>query len=484
MKYSLHAARSPLSHNKPSNLSRNAFSQQSRNLSLFGWGSKSNPDDFTKAHSNSPSTQDPTPSLDTLRSVKATHATSDAPDPNLPLPPDPPSTSAAGDALQHLEDSILKPHGASSAHATSDIDLASIPEGIGYLKDVCGLDFGWGPTAIMEYCLEHLHITAGLSWSASIIAMALIFRVLQVPLTLRAAEAGAKMQELKPIMGPIQEEMKLAAQRKDQAQVVLLQQQLRAVMKESGFSFKAMFLPLLVQIPFSFGAFRLLREAGNLPVPAFETESFLWLSNLSSTDPTYLLPLAVGGITYLNMSQSARQQPDNTLMKTMKNFFPVVSFAFMAFQPTSTGIFFLVNGVFQSAQLAALQAPAFRRWYGLPSLKRSTKSGPTGGGPSYGSMNIAPPKATLVQPPTPMQSTPPPASDRSWIDRGVDKSKSVWEKGYIANKVKESSERANENARSAKRAAWEALRKEELESQRRERNRLKQEEASSSRGSE
>jgi YidC/Oxa1 family membrane protein insertase len=45
-----------------------------------------------------------------------------------------------------------------------------------------------------------------------------------------------------------------------------------------------------VQIPFSFGLFRIINGMTHIPVPSLEDAGFLWFHDLTVADPFYLLP--------------------------------------------------------------------------------------------------------------------------------------------------------------------------------------------------
>jgi YidC/Oxa1 family membrane protein insertase len=46
------------------------------------------------------------------------------------------------------------------------------------------------------------------------------------------------------------------------------------------------------QIPFTFGLFRIVSGMTNIPVPAMETAGYLWFTDLTATDPYFILPAA------------------------------------------------------------------------------------------------------------------------------------------------------------------------------------------------
>lgn len=460
-----------------SNNVRLVLSQQSRSISLFGWGSSSN--SGTGASSSSENLQSTTetsqPLLEPTRTVKASHATAEAPDPTFTHPH--PVSSVEPQALADLENAILKPHGTPAPELASDV--ASVPEGIGYLKDVCGLDFGWGPTSMMEFFYEHLHITAGLSWSASIIALAIITRILLFPAAVGAAEQGARMKLMQPVLQPLREKVAAALRENNRQVAIETQQQIRELSKGSGVSLSKAFLPILLQIPLQFGAFRLLRDCGTLPVPAFESEQWLWVTNLSTGDSTYLLPLGAAMMTYFNISASSKgNAAAPPAMQMLKGILPPISFVFLSFQPGATQLYFFVNGILSQMQITAIQNPWFRKWRKMTPMPSPTPtSGPAAKSTKFSKMNIEQPVAqtSVAATPEPLKST-----DRSVIDKGVDVIKAqgqkVWKNtlGGVSNTWTKETEKRVEKARFEKKqttaAKYEAQRRLDLEQERAYRN--------------
>jgi len=360
------------------------------------------------------------PILESSRTVKASHGTSDVPDPAVAhshhisnLEPAP---------LRALEDAITKPHGATSTPdvLADNVDLASIPEKIGYLKSVCGLDYGWGPTSISQYIFEHLHITAGLSWSVSVVALALVIRLCILRGALKASDQGIKMRELQPVLQPLREQYKVALENQDKQTALQVGQQIRAISKEQGISMKTAFLPVLLQIPFQFGSYRFLRGAADLPVPAFESEHWLWTTDLTHGDPFYVVPLATATLAYLSMSKSMEMNASPMspqFMQLFKTGLPALSFAFMIFQPGAVQLFFLTNGAFSLAQLYIIRNTTIRRLMRLRPLPPPRgQSTPKASGPA--GMNIYKPDSGTAK-----MDEVVPSPNRSWIDKAVDQFK-------------------------------------------------------------
>ncbi|OAP64721.1 hypothetical protein AYL99_00693 [Fonsecaea erecta] len=456
--------------------SRLNSSQQVRSLSLFGWGSSKPSGEVAQpsAQSTPPPAVESTaqPTIESIRTVKASHSTSDAAEP---------------DALQSIEKSVLQTQentSAATAAAASDTpDLASVPEGIGYLKDVCGLDFGTGPTALMEFCLEHIHVTGGLSWTASIFALVLLIRGSILPFAISASDMTAKFQEISPLIRQIQARSQEALANHDRTAVLEAQMQMRELRKDAKLSFTKMFRPILFQIPLGYGAWNLLRNCSHLPVPAFEAEHFLWLSNIAVTDPTYILPITTAALTWVNLATTQRSQGGQSQLPGMgvvRNIIPLITGGFLAFQPASVQIYFLINSFFTQLQVTALQNESFRRLLKLTPLPhhRAASSGTT---TPYSRMNVQPTVITTTArtttaaaaEPTP---APAPAADRSIIDKGVDSVKNMGKKAWenVSGSSKEQMEKKMKEKQLEKQkeaaAKYEAQRRQDLEIQRSYRN--------------
>lgn len=237
---------------------------------------------------------DPTP-------VKAVHVTSDNPSTStLPHTPEP-------QVLHDIENAIAVPH---PTHGTGPLsaaegDFAAVPERIGYLKEVCGLDYGWGPTAILEFVVEHMHIFGGLTWAASIVGSAILIRLLVLRPSMQSSNISIRMKQANPILEPLRAEYKEATLAKDNVKQAQAAAQMRMIMKEYNVTYGKLLLPALIQIPLSFGGFRLFRGMTALPVPALETEEWLWMSDLTQSDPLMILPLISAASLYVSMKVSS-----------------------------------------------------------------------------------------------------------------------------------------------------------------------------------
>lgn len=170
--------------------------------------------------------------------------------------------------------------------------LNEIPQKVGYLAEL-GLDYGWGPTSICEWTLEHLHFTMGLSWGWSIVAFAAILRAATFYPALLGQQESYKMQELRkdPIYSELTKTMFQVGRTGgvSSQESMMIKLQMRMIEKEKGVKKIRMVYPLL-QVPFAFGFFKLMRAMAALPVPGMDTQGFAWFTDLTMHDPFFVLP--------------------------------------------------------------------------------------------------------------------------------------------------------------------------------------------------
>lgn len=163
----------------------------------------------------------------------------------------------------------------------------------GFLKDL-GLDYGWGPTALMETAIEQVYIYTGLPWWASIIVGITAIRAVVFRLYINSSDTGARMAAIKHITDPLDKRAKEARILGDTDTSRAALAEKRIIYKEAGISIGTILLPVLIQIPLGFGTFRLLRGMVGLPVPGMDVGGYLWFQDLTVPDPLYVIPLLAG----------------------------------------------------------------------------------------------------------------------------------------------------------------------------------------------
>jgi YidC/Oxa1 family membrane protein insertase len=147
------------------------------------------------------------------------------------------------------------------------------------------------------------------SYGLAIIILTVIIKTLLYPLTKKQFESLKGMQEIAPKLKKLQEK------HKDNPQ--LLQQKMLQLYQDAGVNPFAGCLPMLIQMPIlmaMYYTFFSFDYGGSAP-------SFLWVPNLSETDPIYVLPLLAAGTTFLMQKLSTVEV--NQQAKIMMVFFPL-----------------------------------------------------------------------------------------------------------------------------------------------------------------
>lgn len=381
------------------------------------------------------------------RTIKASTSTSDGIDASqlqahTPSPVEP-------QVIEKIQTSIAEPHLSDPAARVDPQNIEDVPERIGYLKEVCGLDFGWGPSSMVEWTLEHIHIWGGLSWTASAITLGLLIRAVMVPMMISSARETSKMREMQPIIKPLVEQAQAARAKGDSKKALELQREVQVIRKEFDFKIWKAFVPIVIQLPFGFGAWRVLRNAASLPVPGFVTESWLWTSDLSFSDPYFILPAMAGGLIFLtfktnrkaNRSADGVESSQTHFTNLMMKVLPFITVAFMSVQPGAVQLYIVASSSMALATAQAMTNSAFRRMVRLPELpaENSTSGSssaerqepvikPTAG-MNTRRHNIHP---TIEATSRTVSEAPQLDSNRSVIDKVVDAGKDQW-KGVKSN---------------------------------------------------
>jgi YidC/Oxa1 family membrane protein insertase len=178
-----------------------------------------------------------------------------------------------------------------------EINLHDIPERIGYLKEL-GLDYGWGPTAVMEFLYEHVHVYSGLPWWGTIITTTVLVRLIFLKLYINSADNAGRMNAVSHLIKPLQAKMTEASARKDTQDVMKVRAEIQRIHGRAGVKMWRSFAPML-QIFTGYGTFIILRAMSALPVPGLEDGGTLWIQNLAIPDPYFVLPLATAGVMHL-----------------------------------------------------------------------------------------------------------------------------------------------------------------------------------------
>ena len=163
----------------------------------------------------------------------------------------------------------------------------------------------------------------------SIILVTLLIKLAFYKLTQASGRSMAKMRKLQPRMKALQERFKDDRQALSQAMMELY--------KREKVNPAAGWLPILIQMPFFFAFYWVLIESVEIRQAPF----MLWITDLSSRDPFFVLPLLMGA-AMLMQTRLNPAPPDPVQAKVMQ-IMPVAFTALFAFFPAGLVLYWLTN---------------------------------------------------------------------------------------------------------------------------------------------
>lgn len=186
-------------------------------------------------------------------------------------------------------------------------------------------------TGILGGALKYFHDNLGLEWWLGIVLLTLIVRTLLFPLTVKQVRNMRQVQSLKPDLDKIRSKYSGNVRKQREEQSKLYQ--------ERGINPLGGCLPLLVQMPIFIGIFYVIREFGGFEggfgagsveasEPSFREGGLLWFTDLSSSDPTFILPIlaATTMLASMEITNKSMEPQQRWLMRILP-----VGFAFFTY---------------------------------------------------------------------------------------------------------------------------------------------------------
>jgi YidC/Oxa1 family membrane protein insertase len=184
------------------------------------------------------------------------------------------------------------------------------------------------------------------SYGLAIILFTIIVRMILLPLNIKQTRSQVRMQAIQPEVKKLQEKYKNDPQKS--------QQEMMKLYKEKGVNPMGGCLPLVVQLPILWALFYVFRNIQPIDPSTGQTVtvSFLWIKNLFSYDPLFILPILSGLTTYLS-SRMMTPPADSAAAKqtSTMNIGMSIFMVFMAWKFTAALVLYWVcNNLIQIAQ--------------------------------------------------------------------------------------------------------------------------------------
>jgi membrane protein insertase Oxa1/YidC/SpoIIIJ len=109
--------------------------------------------------------------------------------------------------------------------------------------------------------------------------------------------------------------------------------------------------------------------------PAILSDGFLWFKDLSSPDPTGILPIVGGVFSMLNVMSTNTAGANPKIRKFSKVFrvLPLISIPIWMTFPAAFNVYWIVFSGSQLVVLNAFRYSGFRLWMGIPRFLPGTK---------------------------------------------------------------------------------------------------------------
>ncbi len=222
------------------------------------------------------------------------------------------------------------------------------------------VDYSWLTViaAPLFWLLSFYHEWVG-NWGIAIILLTMTVKLLFFPLSAAGYRSMAKLRLVTPKLQRIQEQYKSDRQQMHQAMMELY--------KEEKINPLGGCLPILVQIPVFIALFWVILAAVELRYAPFA----LWITDLSSPDPFYVMPLLMGISMFIQFKLNPK--PTDPIQAKVLQIMPIAFSIFFFFFPAGLVLYSLVNNI-----LSILQQWQITRLYGQPasgdsSVKKKSK---------------------------------------------------------------------------------------------------------------
>lgn len=174
------------------------------------------------------------------------------------------------------------------------------------------------------------------NWGLAIILVTVLIKAAFYKLTEASGRSMAKMREIQPRMKALQDRYKDDRQALSQAMMDLY--------KREKVNPAAGCLPILIQMPFFLAFYWVLLESVEMRQAPFA----LWITDLSSRDPYFILPLIMGAA--MLAQQKLNPAPADPVQAKVMQIMPIMFTAFFAFFPAGLVLYWVTNTLLSIAQ--------------------------------------------------------------------------------------------------------------------------------------
>jgi YidC/Oxa1 family membrane protein insertase len=234
--------------------------------------------------------------------------------------------------------------------------------------------FGW-LTIIAKPLYLALRYLRGLlgpganNWGWAIIIVTVIFNLLMLPTRFMMMKSSLKMMRIQPKVEAIKNRYKnLKATDPKKAE---MNAEMMALYKEEGVNMYGSCLPMLIQMPLFFAYYRVLLNAVEL-----RQAQWFWLTDLSSPDPKYILPILIIVSMFLIQFLTPSPGMDPAQRKMMAIMMPAIFGFTMLHFASGLALYWGTGNVINLAiQLGINQSSMGKEMHEIAARRAAKKSG-------------------------------------------------------------------------------------------------------------
>ena len=199
------------------------------------------------------------------------------------------------------------------------------------------VDYGWLTiiSSPLFWLLSFVYGYVG-NWGVAIIVVTFLIKLVFYKLTESSGRSMAKMRQIQPRMKALQDRYKDDRQALSQAMMDLY--------KREKVNPAAGCLPILIQMPFFLAFYWVLLESVEMRQAPFA----LWITDLSTRDPYFILPLIMGAA--MLFQQKLNPAPTDPVQAKVMQIMPIMFTVFFAFFPSGLVLYWVTNTVLSIAQ--------------------------------------------------------------------------------------------------------------------------------------
>ena len=199
------------------------------------------------------------------------------------------------------------------------------------------VDYGmlWFLAKPLFIILQGINSVIG-NWGWAIVLLTIFIKLIFYPLSAAGYRSMAKLRTVHPKMIALKER-----HGDDKAQ---LNQAMMKLYKDEKINPLGGCFPILIQIPVFIALYWVLLETVEIRQAPF----ILWINDLSSKDPFFVLPLLMGISMWVQ--QKLNPAPVDPVQAKVMQFLPVIFTVFFAFFPSGLVLYWVVNNVLSIAQ--------------------------------------------------------------------------------------------------------------------------------------